>query len=76
MRLSVLDQSIAAAGRPHGAAIRDTIALAQHCEGLGYHRFWVSEHHNHPTIVGTAPENPDLGHRRDDRSASGSAAPA
>ena len=23
---------------------------------LGYERFWVSEHHNHPTIVGTAPE--------------------
>jgi luciferase family oxidoreductase group 1 len=56
MRLSVLDQSIAATGRPHGAAIRDTIALAKHCEGLGYHRFWVSEHHNHATIVGTAPE--------------------
>ena len=56
MRLSVLDQSIAAAGRPHGQAIRDTIALARHCESLGYHRFWVSEHHNHPTIVGTAPE--------------------
>ena len=56
MRLSVLDQSIAAAGRPHGQAIRDTIALAQHCEGLGYHRYWVSEHHNHATIVGTAPE--------------------
>ena len=56
MRLSVLDQSIAAAGRPHGDAIRDTIALARHCEGLGYHRFWVSEHHNHGSIVGTAPE--------------------
>jgi luciferase family oxidoreductase group 1 len=56
MRLSVLDQSIAVAGRPHGQAIQDTLALAQHCEALGYHRFWVSEHHNHPTIVGTAPE--------------------
>lgn len=56
MRLSVLDQSIAAAGRPQGDAIRDTLALAQHCEALGYHRFWVSEHHNHPTITGTAPE--------------------
>lgn len=56
VRLSVLDQSIAASGRPQGAAIRDTIALASHCEALGYHRFWLSEHHNHPTIVGTAPE--------------------
>ena len=32
------------------------MALAQHCEKLGYARFWLSEHHNHPTIVGTAPE--------------------
>lgn len=56
MRLSVLDQSIAVAGRPQGAAIRETVALAKHCEDLGFHRFWVSEHHNHPAIVGTAPE--------------------
>lgn len=55
-RFSILDQSIATAGRPQGQAIRDTLALARHCEGLGYHRFWVSEHHSHPTIVGTAPE--------------------
>ena len=55
-RLSVLDQSIAVSGRPHGDSIRNTVALAQHCEALGYERFWVSEHHNHPTIVGTAPE--------------------
>ena len=55
-RLSVLDQSIAVAGRPHDQSIRNTVALAKHCEALGYQRFWVSEHHNHPTIVGTAPE--------------------
>ena len=56
MRLSVLDQSVSVAGRPHDQSIRNTVALARHCEGLGYERFWVSEHHNHPTIVGTAPE--------------------
>lgn len=56
MRLSVLDQSVAVAGRPEGQAIRDTVALARHCEALGYERFWVSEHHNNQTIVGTAPE--------------------
>jgi luciferase family oxidoreductase group 1 len=54
--LSVLDQSVALAGRPQGASIRETIQLAQYCEALGYHRFWVSEHHNHDTITGTAPE--------------------
>jgi luciferase family oxidoreductase group 1 len=56
VRVSILDQSVAAVGRPQGAAIRDTLALAKHSDTLGYHRFWVSEHHSHPTIVGTAPE--------------------
>ena len=56
MRLSVLDQSISLAGAGEDAAIRDTLELAQHCEQLGYHRFWLSEHHSLSTIVGTAPE--------------------
>ena len=56
LKLSVLDQSTAAAGQAPDQAIRDTVELAQLCERLGYARFWVSEHHNHPTIVGTAPE--------------------
>src|SRR5262249_48967811 len=37
-------------------SIRETLALARLCEELGYARFWLSEHHNHPSIVGTAPE--------------------
>lgn len=56
LRLSVLDQSVATSGRTQDAAIRDSIALAQHCEALGYDRFWVAEHHNHDTIAGSAPE--------------------
>lgn len=56
VEISVLDQSTAAAGAPEPQAIRDTVELAKYCEGLGYKRFWVSEHHNHPTILGTAPE--------------------
>jgi luciferase family oxidoreductase group 1 len=56
LRLSVLDQSVAVAGRGQDEAIRQTLALAQHAENLGYDRFWVSEHHSHPSIVGTAPE--------------------
>jgi luciferase family oxidoreductase group 1 len=42
--------------RPHGDSIRGTVALARLCDTLGYHRFWVSEHHNHASIAGTAPE--------------------
>ena len=56
IRLSVLDQSVAVTGRNEDASIRETLALAQHCETLGYERFWLSEHHSHPTIVGSAPE--------------------
>ena len=56
MKLSVLDQSIAIAGLTEDAAIRDTLELAPYCEALGYHRFWLSEHHSLPTIVGAAPE--------------------
>ncbi len=56
MRLSVLDQSTASRGRDQDAAIRETLALAKHCDALGYHRYWVSEHHNSGNIVGTAPE--------------------
>ena len=56
MRLSVLDQSTASKGRTPDEAIRETLALARHCDSLGYHRYWVSEHHNTDTIVGTAPE--------------------
>jgi luciferase family oxidoreductase group 1 len=56
MRLSVLDQSTASKGRPQDAAIRETLELARQCDALGYHRYWVSEHHNSDSIVGTAPE--------------------
>jgi luciferase family oxidoreductase group 1 len=56
LKLSVLDQSIALTGAGEDAAIRDTLDLAAHCEALGYHRFWLSEHHGLQTIVGSAPE--------------------
>jgi len=56
LRLSVLDQSVSLAGSSEDAAIRDTLSLAEHCERLGYSRFWLSEHHGLPTIVGSAPE--------------------
>src|SRR6185436_4981922 len=56
MILSVLDQSTASHGKTQDCAIRETLALARHCEALGYHRYWLSEHHNSGNIVGTAPE--------------------
>ena len=56
MKWSVLDQSPSSAGSTQDVAIRESIALAQHCDALGYERYWVSEHHNSASIVGTAPE--------------------
>jgi luciferase family oxidoreductase group 1 len=56
LKLSVLDQSTAAKGQEQDEAIRETLALARLCDELGYHRFWLSEHHNSASIVGTAPE--------------------
>ena len=55
-RLSVLDQSTIVADRSADASIRESIALAQHCEALGYHRYWCAEHHNSDSQAGTAPE--------------------
>ncbi|MCC7250627.1 LLM class flavin-dependent oxidoreductase [Hyphomicrobium sp.] len=55
-RFSVLDQSATSAGKSHQETLQGTIALAKHCECLGYHRFWVAEHHNSPANVGSAPE--------------------
>ena len=56
MKWSVLDQSPASAGSTQDTAIRDSLLLASRCDALGFHRFWVSEHHNSASIVGTAPE--------------------
>ncbi|MBY8878788.1 MsnO8 family LLM class oxidoreductase [Streptomyces sp. PLK6-54] len=36
-------------------ALRDTVAFAREIEALGYHRFWVSEHHSVPGVAGSAP---------------------
>ncbi|MFJ3305144.1 LLM class flavin-dependent oxidoreductase [Streptomyces sp. NPDC086549] len=52
---SVLDRSRTREGHTHAEALRDTVALARQLEALGYHRFWVSEHHGVPGVAGSAP---------------------
>jgi luciferase family oxidoreductase group 1 len=56
LRLSVLDQSTVVSGRSPDASIRESLALAKHCEALGYYRYWCAEHHNSESQAGTAPE--------------------
>ncbi|GAB3211142.1 LLM class flavin-dependent oxidoreductase [Nocardia tengchongensis] len=43
--LSILDLAPISAGSTPQQAIRNTIDLARQAEKLGYHRFWVAEHH-------------------------------
>ncbi|MCE4050324.1 LLM class flavin-dependent oxidoreductase [Bacillus sp. Au-Bac7] len=56
MRLSVLDQSVISSGSTAHTALKNTAALAQITEELGFERFWVAEHHNANGIAGTSPE--------------------
>lgn len=53
--LSILDRSRVREGEDAPRALRDTVALAREAEALGYHRFWVSEHHSVPGVAGSAP---------------------
>ncbi|WP_329619780.1 MsnO8 family LLM class oxidoreductase [Streptomyces sp. NBC_01255] len=55
IRFSVLDRSRTREGEDAPQALRDTVRLAQEVEALGYHRFWVSEHHSVPGVAGSAP---------------------
>jgi len=54
--LSVVDQSPMREGSTAGTALRETIDLAVAVESLGYHRYWVAEHHSIPNFAGTSPE--------------------
>src|SRR6201989_2144520 len=54
--LSVLDQSPIAEGSDGAQALHNTIDLAQLCDELGYHRYWVAEHHGGPMLAGPSPE--------------------
>jgi luciferase family oxidoreductase group 1 len=52
--LSVLDLSPIKQGSDAGAALHDSLDLAQHAEALGYRRYWLAEHHNMPGIASAA----------------------
>jgi luciferase family oxidoreductase group 1 len=55
-RLSVLDQSPVSEGSTGSQALQNTIDLARLADQLGYHRYWVAEHHGGPMLAGPSPE--------------------
>ncbi len=54
--LSVLDQSPIRSAETPAQAIHETLELAQAAERLGYHRYWLAEHHGSGGLAGSAPE--------------------
>jgi luciferase family oxidoreductase group 1 len=56
LRLSVLDQTPVSEGTSAAQALRNSIDLARLADGLGYHRYWVAEHHGGELVAGPSPE--------------------
>jgi luciferase family oxidoreductase group 1 len=56
MLLSVLDQSPIAEGSTGAQALHNTLDLARLTDALGFHRYWVAEHHGGPMLAGPSPE--------------------
>ncbi|RBM16671.1 MsnO8 family LLM class oxidoreductase [Streptomyces sp. PT12] len=55
VRWSVLDRALTRRGQHPADALRGTVRFARQVEDLGYHRFWVAEHHGVPGVAGSAP---------------------
>lgn len=55
MRISLLDRSRTRVGRSEQTALADSVERAIAAEQLGYHRFWVAEHHTVPGIASGSP---------------------
>ena len=56
MKLSVLDQSPVISGHSAAQAIEETIRLARRADRLGYHRYWLAEHHAIGALGDPCPE--------------------
>ena len=56
LRVGVLDQSPIIRGSTPAQAIAETVALAQLAEELGFHRYWLAEHHAIAALADPCPE--------------------
>jgi luciferase family oxidoreductase group 1 len=56
LRLSILDQSPVISGHTPADAVAATLELARHAERLGYHRYWLAEHHSIAALADPCPE--------------------
>ncbi|ADI00364.1 LLM class flavin-dependent oxidoreductase [Salisediminibacterium selenitireducens] len=56
MKLSILDQAPVTSGHSPEEALRFAVELAKIGDELGYHRFWMAEHHATDAFASSAPE--------------------
>jgi luciferase family oxidoreductase group 1 len=56
MKLSILDQSPIISGHSAAQAIEETLKLARRADELGYHRYWLAEHHAIAALADPCPE--------------------
>jgi alkanesulfonate monooxygenase SsuD/methylene tetrahydromethanopterin reductase-like flavin-dependent oxidoreductase (luciferase family) len=54
--LSILDLAPVVSGGTVQRALRESIDLARHADRLGYHRYWVAEHHLAQGVASSAPQ--------------------
>ncbi|WP_310830671.1 LLM class flavin-dependent oxidoreductase [Paenibacillus pedocola] len=52
--ISVLDLAPIVEGGTAADSLHNTLDLARHAEGWGYHRYWLAEHHNMTGIASSA----------------------
>ncbi|MDX1400100.1 MAG: LLM class flavin-dependent oxidoreductase, partial [Oceanospirillum sp.] len=56
IKLSVVDQSPVHGSHAKKDAPSLTVELAKLCDQLGYHRYWVAEHHDSTHFANPCPE--------------------
>lgn len=56
MKISVLDYGVIDQNETAKTALHHTVRLAQKAESLGFHRFWIAEHHHIFAFASTSPE--------------------
>jgi luciferase family oxidoreductase group 1 len=52
--ISILDLTPIKQGGTIAQTMAQTLELARHAERLGFHRYWLVEHHNTPSVAGAA----------------------
>lgn len=56
VKLNVLDYAVIDEEETPADALKETVKLAQSAETLGFHRFWMAEHHDVNAFASSSPE--------------------